>query len=373
MFAELPVVGDFRSEDGVVRLLVAHIEVAVGKGVRTLLEFVSAVNEVPCHQLIGVREGLRIEIPPVVAVLKRKLESLKERQAVLNPCGSLYLRSLGHAVARVLRGIFGIADPGAGRTHGRGRHPVVRRGRIDIVGLRDEGQGEHESPGSGTAHGSVGVSKVAGLIVVLVHHTEVKADLEIVVGPCVDVGAEVCPLVVVAFHEASLVLESAGEEVVDFLAAAAYRHVVLVGKGCAQHGLDPVGVLYTVGSVTVGCRGNLRVGEKRNSVLKRYAGDPLIELITEIVVLHVLVAGHHLRKGGGMVDEEPARVLYAGRTFVAPLCGDEDDAVGAPHTVDGGRCVLEYGDRLDVGRVDLVHVALNSVDKHKHGTCVVVG
>ena len=88
---------------------------------------------------------------------------------------------------------------------------------------------------------------------------------------------------------------------------------------------------------------------------------------------HVLDAVHQLGHLGELGDALIDVEREFGSADLTGLGGDDDDTVTAAHTVDG-RCgsVLEDGDGLDVGGVELAPAALDAVHEHER-TFIAVG
>ena len=84
---------------------------------------------------------------------------------------------------------------------------------------------------------------------------------------------------------------------------------------------------------------------------------------------HIIgIIGDHLELVGGLVDGHHSAVgdAYLTGGLASVLCGDEDDAVSSPVSVDGaGSRVLQHGHGLDVIRVHVGDRTLETIDYDK--------
>ena len=170
-----------------------------------------------------------------------------------------------------------------------------------------------------------------------------------VVGVLLDVG-----------DDAVFVRDRRVEEVADLTAAAADVEVeVLVDREILEHQVIPVVVRIEVlvesrlRAVDLVGRVERLVGVERSGLLGGVEDCLVVELHVGHAVGHLLYHRGH-REGVFQTDRD-VHLLRVAAVFRV----DEDDAVGAARTVDGGRLsVLEHRERLDrLGRHVVEHVA----------------
>ena len=179
-------------------------------------------------------------------------------------------------------------------------------------------------------------------------------------------------------EEAVGILVGAADPVVEPVRSAADADVVVMrGNVAAIEDLEPVGAGV---SQFVGAPHSvvLRDGAGRDDP-GRVVLDTLDDVRAERKGLSVVQGGavpvfvemdgiHHLGQMDRAVEDDVSGVGDMGLAGLAALGVDEDDAEGAPGTVDrGGSGVLQDGDTLDVVGIDRVHVALDAVDQHERG------
>ena len=69
---------------------------------------------------------------------------------------------------------------------------------------------------------------------------------------------------------------------------------------------------------------------------------------------------------GGGAEAHVARIVHLHLSGLAALGCDEDDTERSPRTVDRSRSgIFQYGDRLDVVRIQRVHIAFDTVDQNQ--------
>ena len=372
MLSEFPGIGERGPEDALLPFLLAEVQVAVFQGIRAHAEFVVAFGETPRHDIISVGKGLGCDVPPVPIELEGRLQAFQERKGILYLGRRLQLEGAGPVVASVLGSVFGVGHEGIPCTHGRGGHALVLGIFFPFIGLGHEGKGVHQAEGNRAADGGVGEGQGTGLVVILDHHPQIEGNEDVLGGTGVDVGPDIGPGVVMPFEESFLVLVAAADEVFDLVVPAADAQVVLVHERGPVQGFGPVGVLDSVRKVPVGGGGDFPVREVGLGI--GHTVHHLVQLVSQVVILHVLGPVHHPGKGGGVGEDQSAGIGDRGGSFRTPFGGHENDPVRSFHAVDGtGRGVLQYGNGLDVGGIDRVHVTLDSVHEHQHGSGIVVG
>ena len=150
------------------------------------------------------------------------------------------------------------------------------------------------------------------------------------------------------------------EEVADLTAAAADVEVeVLVDREILEHQVIPVVVRIEVlvesrlRAVDLVGRVERLVGVERSGLLGGVEDCLVVELHVGHAVGHLLY--HRGHREGVLQTDRDVHLLRVAAVFRV----DEDDAVGAARTVDGGRLsVLEHRERLDrLGRHVVEHVA----------------
>ena len=91
-----------------------------------------------------------------------------------------------------------------------------------------------------------------------------------------------------------------------------------------------------------------------------------VHLTGFVVPVDILVGCQQLGGDGVGVERSRTVIDYLRFATVAALGRDEDDAVGAAHTVDcGGGRVFEDGNRLDVVGIDVGHRTLHTVHQYQ--------
>ena len=104
------------------------------------------------------------------------------------------------------------------------------------------------------------------------------------------------------------------------------------------------------------------IGHERGEVVRSQPVHIALLVHDHGILLSVEQVGH-------LIDVLPAGVTVVGYlrlSLMALLGRDENDTVGGARTVDGGRSsILEHVHALNVGRVEIVKVALHAVDEHE--------
>ena len=217
-----------------------------------------------------------------------------------------------------------------------------------LVGRVMHGGGEH-TVGLGTAAvGGTADHTVVDLVLVEVDR---RADLEPFGQVRHDVGTQREALVVVVDDVAELVVEVAGEVVLDVLGAALDPDVVGIDVAVAEDLAHPV---------IRGSGSDLRIGEALDpaavvgirAVDTHLVVDEVEFLGPDVHLLHILLAGE---LGEIRIVHDPGVGSVIGDTGLALLAflgGDEHDTVGCRDTVDGSGSVLQDLDGLDIIRVE---------------------
>ena len=237
----------------------------------------------------------------------------------------------------------------------RGGDPARSVDAVFVV-IRHDGQGAHH--GVHHRRGPVARFQVVAHVAV-----ERSADLDVFV----DLDAEfhvhrdaVGP--VVGDKYAVLLHVAYGHAVIEPFASARDAQVVLVDEGRFEADVEPVGRGVYVGvglhALLVLLDDGVGVGDARGCFSRVDFSLVAQAHVEDRVVDRVGYVGRVLyAEVGPVVDDR-----CAFRTF---LGGDEYDAVRGFRSVDGRRGVFQYGDRLDVGRIDFVDVVFHAVEQYQ--------
>ena len=163
-----------------------------------------------------------------------------------------------------------------------------------------------------------------------------------------------------------------GDEIFGSSVGAVGRKVVLLVYSFLIDGVHPVGV--RIGDIVrvAGLGDSVRI----LGLLPPQVDHRLRERQDSVHILRRLVhkrhiigiIGDHLELVGGLVDGHHSAVgdAYLTGGLASVLCGDEDDAVSSPVSVDGaGSRVLQHGHGLDVIRVHVGDRTLETIDYDK--------
>ena len=192
-------------------------------------------------------------------------------------------------------------------------------------------------------------------------HVDIRAQVELLV-----VRGIVHDEALVLFQYAAL-LEIAGHDTVSQeVAAAADVQIAAGGMGIVlRDGVNPVHVGIEVGVIARGGTVDGLLSEGQGLAV---AGGQLVEQA------HILRSIQELGEHRGFADGVLHMETHLRRTNLATLRGDDDDAVGTTYTIHSlGRGILQHGERLHLGYIDIVQVAGHTVDKHQRGIAAVEG
>ena len=286
----------------------------------------------------------------VIAVESARVQAFHIRNVVGDGQGAVEVVALVPAVT------------GVGAVRGHHRVLVLQELRVVVRELLailgdDPGMGRRGVGPSLLVHRPDGRHRLVGFVGIAAQGeggTQTVGDLRI------HVGTEVPPVIVQgpAGIGTFLVHVAEVEEVGDLVGRTVHGEVVLaLGNVVAEQLVGPVGAFLLAGRV---------VHDLFPGVLGRRP-QPVVAVQVSVQVL--LVDEHHVRGGGsrlrdiqevlpavvrGQVDVELRPVGAVGTV----LGRHEDDAVRGPDAVDGGRCVLQDGHRLDFIGVHAGEVAL---------------
>ena len=175
----------------------------------------------------------------------------------------------------------------------------------------------------------------------------------------VNVGSQVVALVGEVVDVTVLPVVAERGVVAGLVASSGHGHVVLLRESGAEHLVDVVHVVPTVGRVTVGHRCDILRSKVR--IVLGAVGDgsagQLVHHVRHIIIVGELRAVHELREIGVHRHTERGVIGDGGLLLRSPLGRDDHHAARAFQSVHSGRrSVLEDRDALDVIRIDVVDV-----------------
>ncbi len=292
-------------------------------------------------------------------------ESLEPWRVVLQRGVGVDLEGVGAAVARLVDGGQRTVAHAAVVGYGAGVEAVVflRQEGVHHDGLVADGKVAHLARALAAVVGAAGVERR----LVVARHGAHGADGELpaLAELGVDVGAYVVALVGEMVDVTALAHVAGADEEAGAVVAALDFDVVLGVVTCAEDLTDVVDVVPSVGGVAVEHQLHHLAGE--DGLVLGAVGDggagELVHEVGHVVVVGILGTIHVGGKVGVDRDTVLSFVGDLGLSALAFLGGDDDHAADGIEAVYG-RCgtVLQYGNRLDVVGVDVVHRALYAVD-----------
>ena len=244
--------------------------------------------------------------------------------------------------------------------------------------------GHHKGQGVEGVVGNVASVFQTGSLVLRVVQVSGYGQVEPVFDVATDAGPQVgrVEVVGVLFVDTLLGVVVGTDEIVHLLGAARYAHVVVPGRTrVADEVVVPVEVgivhvlVYTAdvlhdGPGTVGILYLVvAAGFQLGIVFGRIFGvGGTVVGAEELVDQHgcIVSGGDEVGAYGRAREAEPSVVVDFGVAGFAFLGCDENDTERGAGTVDGGRRgIFQYRNRLDVARVDVVEITLDTVDEHQ--------
>ena len=246
--------------------------------------------------------------------------------------------------------------------HGARIIPIVffRKIRMHLHGLAGNGEPAH------LRVAAVGTAGKEGRRVAVANHAgQAHLIVQVLGQGALNIGTDIIPGITELVDITFLVHDTGAHKEAGFVVTALNRYVVLLGKPRPEHLLH---IIHIVPAVRTGPHGsNVLLGEIRHILLCRgdFPVGKLVHHLRYIIIIRKLGAVHELREVGIHAGTHGTVVGDTGVALVAFLGSDDNHAAGGLEAIDGGRStVLQYGDALDIGRVNVVDIVHRETVHH---------